>query len=184
MLSLLRKFRRSEKGIAAVEFAFIAPVLASMLVGTIEVCNALECKQKVTDVASSVADLVAQTSTTSTTDLSNIFAAANQLIYPFPSSSATIVVSSIVSDGSGNGTIAWSEASSGSGLTKNSAVTVPVGLMSASSCARGACSVILATVTYSYTSPLGKFFIGPTTMNDHFYSRPRESALVTCTDCS
>lgn len=184
MLSLLRRFRKSEGGLAAVEFAFIAPVLGSLLVGTIEVCNALECKQKITSVASSVADLVAQTSTTSTTDLSNIFAAANQVIYPFPTSGAKIVVSSIVSDGAGNGTVAWSQASSGSGLTKNSAVTVPTGLMSASSCAKGACSVILATITYSYTSPLGKFFLSPTTMSDYFYSRPRESAIITCTDCS
>jgi Flp pilus assembly protein TadG len=184
MLSLLRKFRKSEKGMAAIEFAFIAPVLGSMLVGTIEVCNALECKQKVTSVASSVADLVAQTATTSTTDLSNIFSAANQLIYPFPTSGAKIVVSSIISDGTGNGTVAWSQASTGSGLTKNSAVTVPTGLMAASSCAKSACSVVLATITYSYTSPLGKLFIGTTTMSDHFYSRPRESATITCTDCS
>jgi hypothetical protein len=89
-----------------------------------------------------------------------------------------------VSDGAGNGTVAWSQASTGTGLTKNAAVTVPTGLMSASSCAKSACSVILATVTYNYTSPLGKFFIGSTTMNDHFYSRPRESATVNCTDCS
>ncbi len=183
MLSLLRRFRKSEKGLAAIEFAFIAPVLGTLLVGTIELCNALECKQKVTNIASSVADLVAQTSTTSTSDLSDIFDATNQLIYPFPTSGAKIVVSSIVSDGNGNGTVAWSQASTGSGLTKNSAFTVPVGLMTAASCARGACGIIYATVTYNYTSPLGKLFVGTTTMSDFFYSRPRESALVACTNC-
>jgi Flp pilus assembly protein TadG len=181
MLSLLRKFRKSQKGLAAVEFAFIAPVLGSMLVGTIEVCNALECKQKVTSVASSVSDLVAQTASLSSTDLSNIFAAGNALIYPYPTSGAKIVVSSIVSDGTGNGTVAWSQASSGSGLTLKSAFAVPTGLMSASSCAKNACSVIYTTVTYSYTSPVGKFFLGTVTMNDHFYARPRESALVSFT---
>ena len=114
MLRLLRKFRKSQKGLAAIEFAFIAPVLGTLLVGTIEVCNALECKQKVTSMASSVADLVAQTSSVSASDLSNIFAAGNALIYPFPTTSSKIVVSSIVSDGAGNGTVAWSHASSGS----------------------------------------------------------------------
>lgn len=181
MLSLLRKFRKSEKGLAAVEFAFIAPVLGSLLVGTIEVCNALECKQKVTNVASSVADLVAQTSSVSASDLSNIFSAGNALIYPYPTTTAKIVVSSILSDGSGNGTVAWSQASSGSGLTVNSAFTVPTGLMTAANCARNACSIIYTTVTYSYTSPLGKFFLGSVTMSDHFYARPRESATVSYT---
>jgi Flp pilus assembly protein TadG len=184
MLSLLRKFRKSKSGLAAVEFGFIAPVLGVLLVGTIEVCNALECKQKVTSVASSVSDLVAQTATVSTSDLTNIFSAASALIYPFPSSSAKIVVTSILSDGSGNGTVAWSQASTGSGLAKNSAILVPTGLMSASSCPKNACSVIYTTVTYNYVSPLGKFFTNPTAMSDFFYSRPRESATVTCTDCS
>jgi Flp pilus assembly protein TadG len=181
MLNLLRKFRKSEKGLAAIEFAFFAPLLGTLLVGTIDVCNALECKQKVTSMASSVADLVAQTSSVSASDLSNIFAAGNALIYPFPTTSSKIVVSSIVSDGAGNGTVAWSHASSGSGLTANSTFAVPTGLMSASSCAKNACSVIYTTVTYNYTSPLGKFFIGAVTMNDYFYARPRESTTVSYT---
>jgi Flp pilus assembly protein TadG len=184
MLNLLRKFHKSQSGLAAIEFAFIAPVLGLMLMGTIELCNALQCKQKVTSVASTVADLVAQTASVSSTDVSGVFDAANALIYPFPSSGATIIVSSIVSDGAGNGTVAWSLAQNGTPLAVNTAVNVPTGLMSASSCARGACSVILAQVTYSYTSPIGQLIVGTIPMNDYFYAHPRESALVTCTDCT
>jgi Flp pilus assembly protein TadG len=181
MLKTLIGFLRARNGMAAVEFAFIAPVMATLLVGTIEMCNALQCKQKVTSVASSVADLVAQTKSVSASDISNIFSAANELTYPFPSSGSGIVVSSIVSDGTGNGTVAWSEAQNATALATNAAVTVPTGLMSASTCAKGACSVILAQVTYAYTSPLGKIFVGTTTMSDYFYARPRQSATVTYT---
>ena len=181
MLKTLIGFLRARNGMAAVEFAFIAPVMATLLVGTIEMCNALQCKQKVTSVASSVADLVAQTKSVSASDISNIFSAANELTYPFPSSGSGIVVSSIVSDGTGNGTVAWSEAQNATALATNAAVTVPTGLMSASACAKGACSVILAQVTYAYTSPLGKIFVGTTTMSDYFYARPRQSATVTYT---
>jgi Flp pilus assembly protein TadG len=155
--------------------------MATLLVGTIEACNALQCKQKVTNVASSVADLVAQTKSVSSSDISNIFSAANELTYPFPSSGSGIVVSSIVSDGASNGTVVWSEAQNATALAVNSAVTVPTGLMTASACAKGACSVILAQVTYAYSSPLGKLFVGTTTMSDYFYSRPRQSATVTYT---
>lgn len=182
MLRLLARFRKCHKGLAAVEFGLIAPVMASMLVGTVEVCDALQCKQKVTSIASSVADLVAQTKSVSATDISNIFAAANALVYPFSSSNSAIVVSSVVSDGSGNGTVAWSKAQNATPLSTNSAVTVPAGLMTASACARGACSIILATVTYKYTSPLGKVIVGTNTMSDYFYARPRKSALVTYTN--
>jgi Flp pilus assembly protein TadG len=181
MLKTLIGFLRARNGMAAVEFAFIAPVMATLLVGTIEMCNALQCKQKVTSVASSVADLVAQTKSVSASDISNIFSAANELTYPFPSSGSGIVVSSIVSDGAGNGTVAWSESQNATALATNAAVTVPTGLMSASACAKGACSVILAQVTYAYTSPLGKIFVGTTTMSDYFYARPRQSATVTYT---
>ena len=64
--------------------ALIAPVLGTLLVGTIEVCNALECHQKVTMLASTAADLVAQATTVSTTDMTNIFDATTAIIYPFP----------------------------------------------------------------------------------------------------
>jgi Flp pilus assembly protein TadG len=125
-----------------------------------------------------VADLVAQTPSVSPSDISNIFAAANQLIYPYPTSGAKIVVSSIVSDGAGNGTVAWSQASTGAALATNAAVAVPTGLMSASSCAKGACSVIFSQVTYGYSSPLGKLFIGTVQMSDYFYAHPRQSTTI------
>ncbi|HEY1629793.1 MAG TPA: TadE/TadG family type IV pilus assembly protein [Rhizomicrobium sp.] len=179
MLRKLRAFFKDKRGLAAVEFGLIAPVMGTMLVGTVEVCNALECKQKVTSIASSVADLVAQEKTIKQTDMNNIFTAANQLIYPFSSTGSSIVVSSIMSDGNGNGTVAWSKAQNGTTLTTGSAVMVPTGLMTASACARNACSVILTTVNYSYSSPLGKYFIGSSLMSDYFYARPRKSASVT-----
>jgi Flp pilus assembly protein TadG len=179
MLRKLAKFWKSKGGLAAVEFGLIAPVMGTLLVGTVEVCNALQCKQKVTSIASSVADLVAQEKSVTSTDMTNIFAAANQLIYPFSSSNSGIVVSSILSDGNGNGTVGWSKAQNGTPLATGAAVTVPTGLMSSSSCARNACSVILTQVTYAYSSPLGKFFVGSNTMTDYFYARPRKSAIVT-----
>jgi len=181
MLKTLISFLKARNGVAAVEFGFIAPVMATMLVGTIEICNALECRQKVTSVASSVADLVAQTKSVSGADMTNIFNAANALTYPFPSSASGIVVSSIVSDGNGNGKVAWSQAQHATALAVNTAMTVPTGLMPAASCGSGACSVIFTTVTYNYTSPLGKMIVGTMAMSDYFYARPRKSALVTYT---
>lgn len=181
MLRWWRKFRRSESGLAAVEFALISPVLVTLLLGTVELCNALNCHQKVTMLASTGADLVAQTTSVSSTDMSNIFAAVNAIIYPFAVANAKIVISSIVSDGQGNGIVAWSQAQNATPLTANQAMTVPTGLMSASRCPANACSVILATVTYDYASPFGSFIVGTVPMSDTFYVRPRRSATVAYT---
>lgn len=181
MLRRLRKFRRAQGGLAAVEFALIAPVMVTLLLGTVELCNALECHQKVTMLASTSADLVAQAKSVSATDMSNIFSAVDAIMYPFATANAKIVISSILSDGSGDGTIDWSQAQNTTALTAGDAVTVPSGLMPASECAKDACSVILAQVTYEYTSPIGRFFLGPVAMTDTFYSHPRRSTTVAYT---
>lgn len=181
MLRRWRNLRGDESGLAAIEFALLAPVLVTLLLGTVELSNALSAHQKVTLLASTGADLVAQATSVSSTDMSNIFAAVDAVVYPFAAANAQIVISSIVSDGNGNGTVAWSQAQNATPLTANAAVTVPTGLMSASRCSANACSVILATVIYNYTSPFGRFLIGTVPLSDTFYVRPRRSVTVSYT---
>jgi Flp pilus assembly protein TadG len=187
MLTRIARFLKAKDGLAAIEFAFIAPVLVTLLFGTIEMGNALECRQKVTSLASTAADLVAQTASVSSGDLTNIFNAVSAIVYPF-TGTATIVVSSVESDGKGGGTVVWSKSSTGSGgLSPGAAVALSTPLMSTcdtsnstscTPCAKNTCSVIYATVSYNYTSPLGKLLVGTVPMKDSFYARPRKSALV------
>ena len=181
MLKSVKLFGKAKSGLAAVEFALIAPVLVTLLLGTVELCNALSCHEKVTMLASTGADLVAQATSVSASDMNDVFSAVNAIVYPFSSSNAKIVISSISSDGNGGGTVAWSKAQNTSALTAGNAVTVPSGLMPKDQCAKDACSVILAQVTYDYTSPVGKFFVGTVPMTDTFYARPRRSTSVAYT---
>jgi Flp pilus assembly protein TadG len=185
MLKRLRKLFHTNDAMAAVEFALIAPVLGTMLLGTIEICNALECHQKVTMVASSAADLVAQTSTISTNQMIDIFNASSAIVYPFAQNNVSIVISSVLSDGAGNGTVAWSVAQNGTKLPTNAVVNLSQPLMSTcdaagncTPCAKNACSVIYTQVQYSYTSPIGKFLVGNVKMKDSFFERPRKSATI------
>jgi Flp pilus assembly protein TadG len=183
MLKRWAELRRNNGGVAAIEFALIAPVLVTLLLGTIELCNALSCRQKVTMLASTGADLVAQATSMSASDMTNVFSAVNAIIYPFPATKAKIVISSIVSDGNGGGTVDWSDAQNTSALTPGNAASLPAGLMPKTQCAAGACSVIYAKVTYDYTSPFGKFFVGTVPLTESFYAKPRRSATVTCNGC-
>ncbi len=183
MLRIFKRFAKARSGLAAVEFALIAPVMGVLLIGTIDVCNALACRNKVTMLAATGADLVAQVKTVATSDVSDVFDAMNAIIYPFPGR-PKVVITSILSDGNGEGTVDWSQAQDDTALTHGATVTLPSGLMPKDQCAADACSVILAQVSYDYSSPMGHFILGTVTMTDTFYAKPRRSAEVTCTDCT
>jgi Flp pilus assembly protein TadG len=177
MLTYSKRLWKSSGGLAAVEFALLAPVLAVLLVGTVEICNALECRQKIVSETSSVADLVAQASTVSNADLANIYSAGGSILYPFAATSGTIVVSSIVNNpATGVNSVAWSQAyNGGTTLPINSVVVVPAGVISAGG------SAIFVQVTYNYVSPLGHFIFGTLPISDSFYCHPRESTSVAYT---
>jgi Flp pilus assembly protein TadG len=183
MLSILQKigrqqFWQAKDGVAAIEFAFAAPLLVTLLLGTVQLCNALECNEKVTSVASSVADLVAQTSNVSTSDITGIFSAGNYVLYPFPTASTKIVISSIVnsaaSGGGGQNKVCWSQATSNAtALAAGTVMTVPTGVIPSGG------SAIFVQVNYTYSSAITNFLFNSLAMGGAYYARPRESSQVT-----
>lgn len=174
MLRIARQIARSRSGMAAVEFALIAPVMILMFFGTIELCEALNAKARVTRVASTAADLVAQATTVSSADITNIFNAANAILYPYSSAGAQIVISNIVDDGHGGAKVLWSNAQNTTPRAVGATVAVPAGLIVSGS----GSSVILAEITYIYSSPTTQALSANTTMTGSFYARPRRSATV------
>jgi len=56
----LKAFGRDQRGLAAVEFALIAPAMILLYCGLVEVCQAIIASRKTDHVASAVADLVTQ----------------------------------------------------------------------------------------------------------------------------
>jgi Flp pilus assembly protein TadG len=185
MLKSLVRLRKKNDGVAAVEFALIAPVLITMLLGSIELTNALECHQKVTNLAASTADLVAQVTQVSNADMQDIFSSVNQILYPFPTTNnPQITVSSLTYKTATTATVAWSMAQNTTQRGNGTIVTIPAGLFPPNppvTCSAKACSLILAEVKYNYTSPLGKLIIGTLPMTDTFYAKPRQSPTVALT---
>jgi Flp pilus assembly protein TadG len=171
MLKRARSYLRDRKGLAAVEFALIAPVMVIMFFGAVELSSALDCNSRVARVSSTVADLVAQSAAVSTADTTNIFSAANAILYPYASSNAKIVVTSLVADSNGTVTVGWSDAQNTSKRT-SPPTSIPTGILPAST------SVIYAEVTYSFT-PAVSYLLGTVSLTGNFYSKPRRSVKVT-----
>jgi Flp pilus assembly protein TadG len=178
LMRFARKFARAKSGLAATEFALIAPVMLTIYFGITELCDGLTANMKSTGVASATADLIAQKKIITDADKNDIFAAVNALMYPFPTNpSMKIVVSSLIDNGNGTVKVAWSDAQHTSARTVNSIVTIPSGLVTSG----GGGSVILAEITYDYSSPAGHLIYGTMTMTDKFYEKPRQTAQITRT---
>lgn len=171
-IPLWRKFRAAQNGVAAVEFALIMPLLMTLFFGLVEVSNGIQCLEDVTNMASAAADIAAQGTQVSNSDEQNIFAGVTAMLYPNSPASAQIIITSLVDNGKGGATVAWSDASSGSAHTVGETMTVPSGLIPSGG------SVILAEVSYSYSSPTSKIITGPITMNRSAYSAPRQVAQI------
>ena len=174
MLKRLRVLLRAKDGMAAVEFAFLAPIMVLLFFGTLELSAALDCRSRVSIVASTAADLVAQETTVSTTDMNNVFAALNTIIYPYNSAPAKIVISSIVDNGAGVDKVAWSNAQNATARTVGSVVTVPAGLITPNSGG----GVILAEITYSFAPTTTVYLGNALSMTSSFYAHPRRSLTV------
>ena len=180
-----------ESGLAAVEFAMLLPVMITLFFGVVESSLALLCRADVSKMAGTAADLISQASTVSSSDLTNVYAAAGTILYPYydpaaaGSTKPTIRLTSVIDDGSGaagknhlTGKVAWTCTQTGSGtLTPvsravNSTVTLPQPMMTDGG------SLIIAEIAYNYTSPTTKVIAGPINFTNNFYTKPRRVAQI------
>src|SRR3954451_4338754 len=90
---LLRRFRDDKRGVSAVEFAMLLPLMVTLYIGGVEVSSAIAVDRKVTLVARTVGDLVAQSTSVNATDMTNILNAASSVVQPYASALIKVTVS-------------------------------------------------------------------------------------------
>ena len=160
------------RGVSAVEFALILPIMIIMYIGAVEFSHALTVDRRVTAVASAASDLVAQTDEITSNEVQDIFTASTSIMSPYTAAPISIVLTSVVADENNDTTVAWSCALNGAAHSTGSSYTLPGGLTQAFS------SVIVAEVSYSYQPPIGHYMTGGINMTETFYLRPRRSLTV------
>jgi Flp pilus assembly protein TadG len=184
---MIGAFRKAQGGAAAVEFAMLLPILITLFFGVVETTLALVCRADVSLMAATSADLISQVNAASSSDLSNVYAAAGTVMYPYYSGGATgkptIRITSVVYDSTSAtpttaGKVAWTCTQSGTGTltpasrSVNSTVTFSQPLMLTNG------SVLMAEVAYNYASPTTKVITGTINMTNNFYTKPRRIAQI------
>jgi Flp pilus assembly protein TadG len=164
----VHRFAAASSGMAAVEFAMIAPVMIIMYFGVTEIADATDANTKATAVASTAADLIAQEKIVCDAEMTDAFTALNAIMYPFPPNDMKIRISSLIDNGNGTVKVAWSDGQNYTPRIVNSAVTIPAGLVPTGE------SVIMSEVEYTYNSPAPHFFPAAVPMSDTYYLHPRK----------
>jgi Flp pilus assembly protein TadG len=161
-----------ERGISAVEFAILMPLMLSLYLGAVELSQGIGADRKVTITARTIGDLVSQVTTINDSDMTNALNASSAVMVPFPTTNLKVTVSSVTIDATGKATIAWSDTLHGTARSVGSTVTLPAALNVPSS------SLIWSEVQYAYKPVIGYVVSGTLNLKDQIYMRPRLSDTV------
>ena len=91
-LTGLRSIGADKRAVTAIEFAMILPFMLILLIGMEEVTGTLDHDRKVSRIANSVADLVAQGQTVTPADLKAMLDIGGKIIDPYPDTNLETIV--------------------------------------------------------------------------------------------
>ncbi len=180
------------RGVSAIEFAFILPLMLTIYIGTFEVSQGVSAMRKVTLTAHTIADLVSRQ--TSVSSMSDYFAASATIMAPFTltSSNFTMIVSQVMISSNGTATIQPAPNASGTvgscaynttAYSTGQTVTVPSALIVPNTTTY----LIWGQASFTYSPFLvrtrGPFYTmsGPITLSDQMYLSPRMTSCVQLT---
>jgi len=188
------RFCADRRGVAAIEFAFIVPVLLVMYFVTMEASQAIETSKKVSRIGSMVADLVTQQNTITKAEIDAIMQIGTTTLQPYNRSTPKIVITAIevTTDAAPKVQVVWSRklvaGTPDVDATKGTTTTVPATLKVAGTFLIRVESDLAyePVITWSadgqqrlgLTSAFNKISMGET-----YYLRPRRSTTIPCGDC-
>jgi Flp pilus assembly protein TadG len=175
-----KRFSRDERGVSAIEFVLIFPLLVTMLAGTVDIGQALTVSRKMNQVVSTLGDMTSQQTAWTTTDIDAIIAGTATIIEPFNKSDLKIDLVILDVDAALSAKVNWGRGYNKTALSKNSAspVTIPTNI------AQSGVQLIAVKATYSLTTPFSKLLkpiTGVTTYNYQktYIMRPRNGNAIT-----
>jgi len=175
-----KRFAGDERGVSAIEFVLIFPLLVTMLAGTVDIGQALTVSRKMNQVVSTLGDMTSQQTAWTTTDIDAIVAGTATIIEPFTKTDLKIDLAVLDVDASLSAKVNWARGYNKTALSKSSAspVTIPTNI------AQSGVQLIAVKATYSLTTPFSKLLkpiTGVTTYNytKTYIMRPRNGNAIT-----
>jgi Flp pilus assembly protein TadG len=163
----MRRFGRAKKGLAALEFALIAPMMIFLLFGSVDLIDVLGANTRAQNATASVADVVARDTEVSDAELNGLWDALDILMYPDDGTNISVRVTSVRIDSATSAVVVWSEGHGMAARQTDSTVTLPAEMMTPGT------SIVMAESTFAYESPLGFLLAGPVNMTHDAYRRSR-----------
>ena len=170
----LAGFWRDRRGVSAIEFALIAPVMIIFYFGMAEATEAMLAQRRFAHIPASIGDVVARDTQLTDARRTDVFKVGATLMAPFPTSTLRMCIVSIVSDANGRDVVAWSEASNSpvNCPAANAVLDIPTSVLPAGQ------SVIMSKASYDYKPTLKLITTSSITFRRTFYLRPRLSDRV------
>lgn len=179
----LRKLRRDERGMSAIELAFAVPIALGLTMNGVEITRYVLLHQKTERASMTVADLVSQGEVLTVDDLTNIFRAGAFITEPFDfTTNGAMLVTSVVGS-PGGALVEWQRAfgqnpQSSSFGNQGSPAALPTGFVVADGE-----SVVMAEIFYNYdpmfgSNPMLGGLVGSNTVYHYAVFRPRYTVKV------
>jgi Flp pilus assembly protein TadG len=165
-----RLFVGNRRGMAAVEFALLLPIMIPLYLGAIEFAQGFDMSRKVTLIAAAVANITAQNTNLSTTAMSNILNASTSIIAPYSTSGLAVTVSCLSIDSNSVVAVDWSATLNGTARAVGSKITIPSAFLVPNS------QLIFSEVSYPYKPSFGYVLTGTLNLSRTTYNSPRIAA--------
>jgi len=176
LAGLSRRFVAARRGMAAVEFAMVLPVLAVLFLATFDGGRALAIYMKVRAATYTVDAVTNQYPSISSAQMSDIVGATAKVLSPYSGTPLVVTISQIEVTKQNTATVAWSYSFNGTPLSGSQ--TVPANL---ATCGTYPCYLIYGQVSYAYTPLFGFFATSTINLSDSLYTTPRSATCIAYT---
>lgn len=180
---ICRRFAASTRGVAAVEFALIIPVLLVMFLSTFDAANAVAVYMKVRSAAYVLGAVtntygIGASDQISSTVMPGIAQAAGTVLAPY-TGVPVVTLSQIKATSNTNAVVSWSYSLNGTALTQGNTYSGLSTDFAKNTCGNTyPCYAVVATVNYTFTPTFGYFLTGPITFSDTLFVTPRVSTCI------
>src|SRR5882757_9951864 len=95
LIARIASFARDRRGVSAVEFAMLLPLMVTLYLGVVEVSTGVAIDRKVTLTTRTMADLASRVTSINNADMTNMLNASAAVIAPYQPAPLRIVLSAV-----------------------------------------------------------------------------------------